>query len=296
MGQGATAALNVTISSLVGGFNAPVAFTLAQASGASLPAGLNVGFTSAATTAPGTGGTILAFAPNGTATPGTYSLNIIASGAGVTRTAQLSLVVTPPPSFMLHAATTSLNVLVGGAASTQLTTAAVNGFASTVTLSGGTLPAWVLVTFAPASIPGSNGESTMTIQTTNAAVPGAYTLQVSAAGGGVTSTTPLALNIGRLIVTPQATAFSVRHGSSANFSINTRVTGNYNAATTLSVTGLPKGVTAALSPASVSNSSTGASTLTLTAASSATLGVQTITINATSDGQTASAAVSLTVQ
>ncbi len=261
VGQGATAALNVSISSLVGGFNAPVAFALAQASGASLPAGLNAGFTAAATTAPGTGGTILAFAPNGTATPATYALNIIATGAGVTRTAALSLVVTPPPSFTLHAATASLNALVGGTASTQLTSAAVNGFASTVTLSGGKLPAGVVVTFAPASIPGSNGQSTMTVQTTNAAVPGAYTLQVSAAGGGVASTTPIALNIGRLTVTPQATAFSVRHGSSANFSINTRVTGYYNAAATLSVAGLPKGVTAALSPASVSNSSTGASTL-----------------------------------
>jgi hypothetical protein len=223
-------------------------------------------------------------------------LTITASGAGVTRTAALTLTVTAPPSFTLHAAASTLNVLVGGMASTQITSTVAYGFSSTVALSGGTLPAGVIVTFAPPNIPGNNGKSTINVQTTGSAVPGSYTITVSATGGSVTSTVPITLNIGQLAVTFQSAAMTVKHGSNASVVINTSVTGTYSASVALSVTGLPKGVTAAFSPATISNPAAGASTLKLTAASSAAIGTATITINATSDGLVKSATVSLTVQ
>ncbi len=296
VGQGVIAAVNATVSALVGGFNSAVALSLAPTGGGSLPTGLNSSFTPAAISAPGSGSSILSFAPDGTSTPGVYPLTITASGAGVTRTAALTLTVTAPPSFTLHAAASTLNVLVGGMASTQITSTVAYGFSSTVALSGGTLPAGVIVTFAPPNIPGNNGKSTINVQTTGSAVPGSYTITVSATGGSVTSTVPITLNIGQLAVTFQSAAMTVKHGSNASVVINTSVTGTYSASVALSVTGLPKGVTAAFSPATISNPAAGASTLKLTAASSAAIGTATITINATSDGLVKSATVSLTVQ
>jgi len=296
VGQGVTAAVNVTVSALVGGFSSAVALSVAAAGGGSLPTGLNPSFTPTFIGAPGNGTSILAFNPDGTSTPGAYPLTITASGGGVTRTAALSVTVTPPPSFTLHAAASTLNALVGGAASTQITSTVVYGFTSTVALSSGTLPAGVIATFSSSNIPGVNGKSTINVQATSSAVPGSYTMTVSGTGGGVTSTATITLNIGQLAVTPQSTAVTVKHGSNTTIVVNTSVTGTYSASVALSVAGLPRGVTAAFSPATIGNPTAGASTLKLTAASSAAIGAGTFTINAVSDGLTEGVTVSLTVQ
>jgi pseudomonalisin len=294
--QGATAAVDVTVSKLVGGFNSPVALSLTATNGGNLPTGLNPSFTPTAVGSPGSGTSILAFAPDGTSTPGQYPLTITASGASVTRTAALTVIVKPPPSFTLRAAAQALSVLVGGQASTQITSTAINGFSSTAALSGGTLPAGVLVAFAPPAIPGVNGKSTVNVETTSSAVPGSYTIPVNATGGGVTASVNITLNVGQLVVTPASAAITVKHGGNVSVSVDTSVTGTYSSSVTLSVTGLPKGVTASFSPATISNAAAGASTLKLTAASSATIGAATITIKAVSDGLTQTVPLSLTVQ
>jgi uncharacterized membrane protein len=280
----------------VGGFNSPVALSLTAANGGNLPTGLNPSFTPTAVGAPGSGTSILAFAPDGTSTPGQYPLTITASGASVTRTAALTVTVKPPPSFTLRAAAPALSVLVGAQASTQITSTAINGFSSTAALSGGTLPAGVLVAFAPPAIPGVNGKSTVNVETTSSAVPGSYTIPVNATGGGVTASVNITLNVGQLVVTPASAAITVKHGGNVSVSVDTSVTGTYSSSVTLSVTGLPKGVTASFSPATISNAAAGASTLKLTAASSATIGAATITIKAVSDGLTQTVPLSLTVQ
>jgi hypothetical protein len=154
----------------------------------------------------------------------------------------------------------------------------------------------VILTFAPASIPGNNGVSTLNIQTGSSAAPGSYTLAPSATGGGVTSTASITLNIGQLAVVPQSAAITVKHGSSASLIVNTSVTGTYNGSVTLSAAGLPKGVTAAFSPAAISNPAAGASTLKFTAATSAAIGTVPVTLIAASDGLTRSTTISLTVQ
>jgi len=296
VGQGAIAAVNVTISGLVGGFNSPVALSLAAAAGHSLPSGLHPTFTPAAVPAPGSGSSILSFAPDSTVSPATYALTITAAGGGVTRTAALPVTVTPSPSFTLHAAVPALNTLVGGMASTQITATAVYGFSALVALSCHNLPSGVVATFTPAGISGNNGKTTLNVQTTGVAAPGSYTITVSATGGGVTSTVPVTLNIGQLAVTPLNAIVTVKRGNSVAVVVNTRVTGSYSGSVALSATGLPKGVTAAFSPASILNPAAGASSLKLTAASSATTGPAVVTIKAVSDGQTNSSTISLTVQ
>jgi pseudomonalisin len=86
--------------------------------------------------------------------------------------------------------------------------------------------------------------------------------------------------------TPSANFLSVTAGSniSSNNSItfNATVSGGFDAAVAFSVTGLPSGVTAVFTPATLSAPGSGRSVLKLTASSSAKAGVYSVTVSATS--------------
>jgi len=112
----------------------------------------------------------------------------------------------------------------------------------------------------------------------------------------VTATLPLTLNIGQIVVAPQTSAVTVKHGASGSVVVKTSVTGAYSGVTTFAAAGLPKGITAAFSPASVTNPAAGSTSLRLTAASAAVLGTQTITVSVASDGVIATGTLNLTVQ
>src|SRR4029077_2289068 len=77
------------------------------------------------------------------------------------------------------------------------------------------------------------------------------------------------------------TSLSVTQGSSGATTISTSVSGGFNSAVSLSVSGLPAGVTASFSPASIAAPGSGNSTLTFTASSTATTGTSNVTISAT---------------
>src|SRR5215813_15641309 len=88
---------------------------------------------------------------------------------------------------------------------------------------------------------------------------------------------------------------SLAQGGTKTSTISTTVANGFNAAVSLSATGLPAGVTASFSPASIAAPGSGSSTLTFTASSTATVGTSTVTINASGGGVSHSATVSLTV-
>jgi hypothetical protein len=91
------------------------------------------------------------------------------------------------------------------------------------------------------------------------------------------------------------TSVSVAQGGSKTTSISTTVSGGFNSAISLSASGLPAGVTAAFSPASIAAPGSGSSTLTFTASSTASTGTFNVTINASGGGVSHSATVSLAV-
>jgi hypothetical protein len=91
------------------------------------------------------------------------------------------------------------------------------------------------------------------------------------------------------------TTLSVAQGGTNSTTISTTVSGGFNSAISLSATGLPAGVTASFSPASIAAPGSGSSTLTFTASSTATTGTSTVTINASGGGVSHSTTVSLTV-
>jgi hypothetical protein len=88
---------------------------------------------------------------------------------------------------------------------------------------------------------------------------------------------------------------SVVQGGSKTAAISTTVSGGFNSAISLSASGLPAGVTASFSPASIAAPGSGSSTLTLTAGSTATIGTSNVTITASGGGITHTATIALSV-
>ena len=90
-------------------------------------------------------------------------------------------------------------------------------------------------------------------------------------------------------------SLSVTQGSSGSSTISTTVSGGFNSAVSLSASGLPAGVTASFSPASIAAPGSGSSNLTFTASSTATTGTSNVTVTATGGGVTHTTTVALTI-
>jgi len=88
-------------------------------------------------------------------------------------------------------------------------------------------------------------------------------------------------------------SLSVVQGNSGSTTITSTVTGGFNSAIALSASGMPTGVTAGLSPSSITGA--GTSTLTFTVAASTATGTYNITVTGTSGSTIETTTVSLTV-
>ena len=90
-------------------------------------------------------------------------------------------------------------------------------------------------------------------------------------------------------------ALSLTQGNSAATAISTSVNGGFNSAISLSVSGLPTGVTASFNPASITAPGSGNSTLTFSSSTTATTGTSNVTVTASGGGTTHTTTVALSV-
>jgi uncharacterized membrane protein len=281
------------------GFSAAVALTITG-----LPKGVTAVFSPTSIASPGNGSSTLTFTGAASAvTAGSATVTVTATGGGLTKTQAIALTVALP-SFTLAASASSGSVVAGSTKTFALTTGVVGAFTSTVALSVSGLPKGVTAAFSPSSItsPGvtssGNGSSTLTLTAASGATVGSAALTVTGTGGGVTKTVAISLTVTApapaIALTSNTTTASLAAGNRTSFTLTTAAQ-NFSAAVALSVSGLPKGVTAAFSPTSIASPGNGSSTLTLTAASGATAGPATVTVTASGGGTTKTLALSLTV-
>jgi hypothetical protein len=204
-------------------------------------------------------------------------------------------------NFSTLASPDSLTVDAGSSGTTTVTTQVFDGFSSAVSLSASGLPSGVTATFSPSSIaaPGS-GSSSLTLDVGGSATAGTHSFTITGSGGGVTSTAGASLTIASsgvpsFSLSDNPTAVTVAAGGSGQSTVTAAISGGFNAAISLSASGLPTGVTASFNPTSIAAPGSGSSTLTLSAASGAAAGSYTITISGTGGGLTETTSVSLTV-
>src|SRR5713226_3287399 len=241
--QGGSTTYTVNISPS-GGFTGLVTF---RASG--LPTGATPNFS----LNPATGNSsILTVTTNSATTTGSFSVTITGTSGNLSHTTSVSLVVNaaPVPDFSLSAAPASRTVVQGGSTTYTANISRLGGFTGGVTLSVSGLPAGSTGTFTPN--PAAANSSTLTVTTAATTPTGSSLLTITGAGGPLTRTTSVTL----IVTAPAAGDFSltaspasqrVSRGGTTSFSVNITRTGGYAGAVSLSVSGLPSGVTAGFS-------------------------------------------------
>jgi len=189
-GSNGTSTITTTVS---GGFDSSIGLS---ASGQ--PTGVTVSFNPSPLAAPGSGTSTMTMTVASSTATGVYPITVTGTGGGLTRTATVTLTVTAPVpgNFTISASPTALIVVWGRSASSTITTAAVNSFNSSISLSASGQPTGVTVSFSPTSIaaPGS-GTSTMQVTASSGASIGRHTITITGTGGGKTNTTTVALTI-----------------------------------------------------------------------------------------------------
>ena len=201
------------------------------------------------------------------------------------------------PGITLALDVSAVSVAQGSSGSVNATITRVN-FPGTVTLAVDGLPTGVTAAFDPATLTDAVTTTKLTFTVAASAAPGVSNLTVKASGTGISEKTmPVALTVtvtGSYSLSMTPTSRTVTQGGSTTATINVTRTGGFTGAVAFAASGAPSGVTAAISPSSVTDAS---ATLTLTATNAATLGAATITITGTTPGlANQTTTLSLTVQ
>jgi hypothetical protein len=283
--QGSSGSTTITVNP-TNGFNSSVSLS---ASG--LPAGVTASFSPASTT----GSSSLTLTASGTATTGTATVTITGTSGSLSHTTTVTLTVnaTATPDFSLSASPTSVSVTQGGSGTSTITVNPVNGFTGSVSLSASGIPSGVTASFNPGS---TTTNSTVTFTASSTATTGTSTVTITGTSGSLTHTTTITLTV-NAAATPDfslsasPTSVTINLGASGTSTITVTPKNGFTGSVSLSASGLPSGVTASFNP----TSTTGTSTLTLTAASTATTGAATVTVTGTSGSLTHTTTISLTV-
>ena len=197
--EGSSGTVQLTVASL-NGFAGRVSLSLTGA-----PDGVTLSPSSVDVPEGGSVTRCLTLAVGPSVGPGTYRLQVKATGGSITKTANLSLTVTAAPDFTISLNPESLTVRQGSSGTVQLTITPQNGFTGTVSLylvgedeDGNLVPGVSGIALDPTSVNvAGSGPTTQTLTVNVAASvdPRTYNLRVKAASGSLVKTAPLDLTV-----------------------------------------------------------------------------------------------------
>ncbi|MGA3047229.1 MAG: choice-of-anchor D domain-containing protein [Terracidiphilus sp.] len=220
------------------------------------------------------------------------------SGSGEPWTSQ-GACGTQSASFTLSDSPGSLSIAQGTSGTNTITVNPANGFSGSVTLAASGLPSGVTASFGTNP---TNGTSVLTLTASSSATAGSSTVTITGTSGSLSASTTIALTVTgsgtpSFSLSDSPSSLSIVQGASGASTITITSSDNFNSAVSLSVSGLPSGVTATFSPSSATPSADGSttSTLTLTASGSAATGTATVTIKGTSGSLSSTTTIALTV-
>jgi len=194
------------------------------------------------------------------------------------------------PGFTLSATQVAVSIKQGTSGSSTITIGPQNGFSGSVSLAISGLPSGVTAMFSPAS---TTGASTLTLTASASAVTGTSLLTVTGSSGTLKSIATIALTITAppsFTLSASPAALSIAQGSSAASTITGVALNGFNGSVSVSVSGLPNGVTAAFKA-----STNGGLMLSLTASASATTGTSTVKVTGVSGALSSTATMALTI-
>jgi subtilase family serine protease len=198
-------------------------------------------------------------------------------------------------SFTLSNSPGTLTIIQGAAAgSSTITVNPSNGFTGSVSLVASGLPNGVTASFSPAT---TTGTSVLTLTASGSATTGTATVTITGASGTLVATTTLALTVKpAFLISAAPASLVVPKGGNTTSTITITSQNGFTAATALSITGLPTGVTATFSLNPVTPPANGKVTavLTLSASSTTTISNTTVTLTGTSGSISNSSNLSLT--
>ena len=253
--------------------------------------GLPAGVTASFSPNPATTSSVLTLTATSAAATGTVTLTINGTSGSLTNSTTITLAVTVVGNFTLSASPNSVSVVQGSSGTSKVTVTPQSGFTSSVSLSASGLPMGVTASFSPNP---ATGSSTMTLMATSTATTGTATVTVTGTVGGLTHTATVSVTITagpNFTLSASPSSLGVPQGGSGITAITLAPQNGFSSKVTLSISGLPGGVTALFSP----NPTPGSSTLTLMASSVATTGPATVTVTGTCGTLANSTTLSLTV-
>jgi hypothetical protein len=202
------------------------------------------------------------------------------------------------PDFSVAASPSSQTVSPGGKTTYGVSVSRLSGFTGSVSLSVSGLPAGTGSSFSVNPIGSSQSSSVLTVNTSSSTPAGSYTLAIKGTSGNISHSTSVSLVVQKgqtpdFAISASPTSQQVLQGDQNTYAVTVSSVAGFSGQVSLSVSGLPKGVTATASPSTVTP--TGSSTLTVVAAPNASLGNYMLSITGMSGKLSHSAQVALTV-
>ncbi len=274
------------------GFAATVTVTISG-----LPTGVTANPTTLTLT-PGTAQSVtLTAAAN--ATVGNATVTFTGTSGALTHAATVALTVTAAANFSLTATPGTLPLTAGSTGSpVSVNAVPANGFAATVTVTISGLPTGV--TANPTTLTLTPGTAqNVTITASSSAAAGSPVITFTGTSGALTHTATVTLTITvpapDYSLTVMPTSLTIVIGATGSpVSVNAVPVNGFTAAVTVTLSGLPSGVTA--NPPTLTLTPGTAQSTTLTAASTAVASAETVTFTGTSGALTHTASLTLTVQ
>jgi pseudomonalisin len=288
-GQKVTVLVTTTVG---GGFAKAVSL-----SATGLPSGVTASFSPASIASPGAGQSTLTLTTTTAVAAATRTINIVATSGGIAKTVPLTLVVLPAPSFAL-AVSSTMTMPAGSSASGQVSVSLIGAFNASAALHAYGMPTGMTAAFSPATLaaPGS-GSSTLSVSTAVATPVGTFTLTITGTGGGVTKSATIRVTVqpGPSFTVSAPAALGVMEGGSGTAQVTTALVNGFSAPISFKAAGMPLGMTATLSPATLAAPGSGSTSLSVAAASTVPPGTYTLSITGAGDGLTKTTTLRVTV-
>jgi subtilase family serine protease len=252
-----------------------------------LPSGVTASFSPSPTTSTST---LTLTATSGAATGAAF---VTVTGTSGALTSSITIPVTVyAPGFALSAPPVNTGTYVGFAGQTTITVQDQGGFTGSVSLVASGVPSGVTAAF---SSPNTTTTSNLSFTSTGSAVPGTYLVTVTGTSGALTASTTVYLVVEQpgfnLSASPGGLSFNAGSTSGTAVTVTVSPYSGFSGSVTLSVSGMPTGMTASFSPNPASTSSL----LTLTTSSTTAASTYSLTINGVSSSLTSNTGLTVTV-